>query len=659
MRTSVTAQQLAAIIEEKTKRLVSYQTRLGSFEHSSSPSSHDFDKAITYNALFPTTLIVGALHRLQNHLEVKKLAHKSLSFLQKQVSNMWSFNYWIRDSAESKALPYPDDMDDTFCALTSLWLFQPQLFDGEVLAKIVTLLTVVEQKEGGPYATWLVPPTADPVWKDVDVAVNANIAYFLSLQGITLPNVIRFIEACITENRLESPYYPSMYPIIYFLSRFYKGKCKKYLVEQLLASQQKDGGWGNVLDTSLAITALIHFKHKSKWVERGIHYLIEHAHETENPYAFYIDPAVKEKTYYAGSPALTTAFYVEALDIYSQEIIRTESKKKRVQDTLNQPKIYAHIVKELNRKYVTYPTILSKKLQQLSKQLLEKNAQHFIPLLPYYFYSTLHKSKHNISSEMLTQLGVANVFGWLAYTIYDDFLDNEGKPDLLSIANLLLRELTTIFHTVLPENKQFIAFFESTMNDLDAANMWEVSNCRFLPDKIMTIDEIPIPDFRDCEVLAQKSFGHALGPIAILFALGHGKNSDEMKATITFFYHYLLARQLDDDVHDWEEDFRQGRINPIGAIIFAEWKKRNKRPQKTISLNTIIREMRELLWQEKIEDITTLIMEHVTLAQSSIQNTTFIGQTDIFDHMLTPIQHSMKKALAERQKVLDFLSAYK
>jgi len=84
-------------------------------------------------------------------------------------------------SKEFKSKPYPDDLDDTFCALNALYLFDRKLISGSAYAYIIQLLTKVEKNEGGPYKTWLVSKKTSG-WDDVDIVVNSNIAYFLWLQ---------------------------------------------------------------------------------------------------------------------------------------------------------------------------------------------------------------------------------------------------------------------------------------------------------------------------------------------------------------------------------------------------------------------------------------------------------------------------------------------
>jgi len=52
--------------------------------------------------------------------EAKKLIKKLGIFLKANKSNNWSWNYWPKNTEEAKIMPYPDDLDDTFSALSGI-----------------------------------------------------------------------------------------------------------------------------------------------------------------------------------------------------------------------------------------------------------------------------------------------------------------------------------------------------------------------------------------------------------------------------------------------------------------------------------------------------------------------------------------------------------
>jgi hypothetical protein len=169
--------------------LAKNQREDGSFPNFVS-TSKDLDHARENQSIFPTCLILASFSGLAYSKDSEKIKNKAAKFLLKQKSDFWSWNYWKINSTDSKNTPYPDDLDDTCCAVTALIAYKPQIVSVKAVAKAVNLLAYCESKEGGPYYTWITPPEADKGWKDIDLAVNSNIAFFLSLQEVVLPSLV-------------------------------------------------------------------------------------------------------------------------------------------------------------------------------------------------------------------------------------------------------------------------------------------------------------------------------------------------------------------------------------------------------------------------------------------------------------------------------------
>ena len=136
-------------------------------------------------------------------------------------------------------------------------LLNASSIDGKALADIVKLLISAETAPGGPYQTWLTPRKSNK-WHDIDPAVNANVAYFLSLQDIALPALIQYVEDCIKHERYSSRYYFSPIPIAYFISRWYRGNKADTLAEYI---QEKfdvmdRGREENALFKAMAVSSL-------------------------------------------------------------------------------------------------------------------------------------------------------------------------------------------------------------------------------------------------------------------------------------------------------------------------------------------------------------------------------------------------------------------
>ena len=145
------------------------QQKDGSFLSYSTPHKRSFKNAKIYHSIFPSALILSCLSSPEETTQSEILKNRLAEFLLSQKSEHWSFNYWARGSKETKIMPFPDDLDDTCCALLALFQYNPNLIDPQVMAKVVTILNFVEEKEGGPYYTWLVPPDTKEEWRDIDL----------------------------------------------------------------------------------------------------------------------------------------------------------------------------------------------------------------------------------------------------------------------------------------------------------------------------------------------------------------------------------------------------------------------------------------------------------------------------------------------------------
>ncbi|HEX8966139.1 MAG TPA: prenyltransferase/squalene oxidase repeat-containing protein, partial [Patescibacteria group bacterium] len=284
------------MFEKEIKKAVTFillqQKENGSFNHESI-SAISANPTFTYTSTFPSSLITLALKDVKYLPQVSKIIKKSADFLKSQNSNNFSFNYWDRNSQNYNKMSFPDDLDDTSLALSALFIADKKFITGKILAKIISLLTAVEFRVGGPYKTWLVSKESAKQWKDVDIAVNANIAYFLHLQGISLPNLETFFDSKISKYDLLSAYYPNEYPIIYFLSRFYNGKFKKILIKKILSLERKLY-WENPLYTALAVSSLINLHYEGPEIDSAISYIVKKIKNNSwDAFPFYVDPAIK------------------------------------------------------------------------------------------------------------------------------------------------------------------------------------------------------------------------------------------------------------------------------------------------------------------------------------------------------------------------------
>lgn len=612
----------------------------GSIAGTSSTSRRPFKPQITYHTTFTPALILAALSSVAETAEIRS---RLAEWLRAQRSAAWSFNYWARASKEYATLSYPDDLDDTFCALIGLYLHDAQLITADVLGHVVRLLIATEATVGGPYRTWLATPDSDAIWKDVDLAVNSNIAYFLRQVAQPLPNLTAYLEQTITSGSFSSPYYPSATPLLYYVARAYRGP-----QEALLAAHIRKQRVATPLATALIISSLLELGHHAELGPAVAK--LRSWQQTDGSWpaeAYCIDPTRRGKTFYHGSKALTTAFALEAITRYAQHQPVYESNRHTplpsADDSIIKTAINA--TKDLDEPVRSH-------IATLIHTTAQGDETHEITGIPRLFMQSLHDTPA-LPASLLTQLGAANLFGWMAYTIYDDFLDDTGDASLLSVANISLRRSLEGYLQAMPADTAFQKHVHRTFDTIDAANAWEIAHCRFTTAQ-HTISIAPLPDYGNRKRLAERSLGHTLAPTAILCAIGYPPDSPQSKAVHRMLTHYLIARQLNDDMHDWEQDMRRGHISyAVQAILQALDK-----PPGAQELDNLVAEAQRQFWHHSLPILCDRTARHINLARMAAHASGIIGAQTPLLSLLDHLESVVTRTRSEQRKAEAFLQAY-
>lgn len=639
----MSAQTLQRAILRAATFLATVQSEDGGFRSQSSPTKTPFLPTRSYATTFvPATMLAALAQSDSSHL--LPVRAQLAAWLLQQKSSVWSFNYWTKDSPERTTLPYPDDLDDTFCALLALHAHDPRMIDAAALGVIVKLLIATETTVGGPYRTWLVKPNAERQWLDVDVAVNANVAAFLARVAEPPQKLVNFLDAAIAGQQLRSPYYPSPLPIAYFLSREYRGTHKQQLIE-LLRNHKP----ANSLQMALVLSSLARLH--SAEPDTALANILLASQNQDGSWAadaFCLDPSINRQPHYNGSTALTTALAIEALTLH----YKARPRAARLQKSL--PTDTPTRVMALAREQTEIlDPILRTECQATLDRMAAKPFTAEIIQLPHLFAASLQQTPR-LDQQLLDQFGAANVFGWMAYTIFDDFLDNQGKTKLLPVATFALRQCLALFRQAAPHHTAFQQLVENTCNQIDAANAWELAHCRFAVDgTIITLDELP--HFGQGRRLAERSLGHLLAPIGVLAAADYPIHSESVRAIIKAFKHYLIARQLCDDMHDWEADLKQGHITYVVAALLRE----QQLPTKTCDLTTLLPAMQREFWHKQSPKIAATIARHNQQARLQAANSQLLTTNNVFQHLTTTLDDLMAKTHHERAEALAFLAAYR
>lgn len=233
----------------------------------------------------------------------------------------------------------------------------------------------------------------------------------------------------------------------------------------------------------------------------------------------------------------------------------------------------------------------------------------------------------------------ANVYTWLAYTVYDDIIDDEAVPRYLPVANLAHRHAVRLYLTDADTMSDDIY---QVFQMMDAANAWEVAHCRFVVQG-QTIEITSLPHYQRRGVLADRAMGHVLGPL--LLAKSHPDLTLTQKRCLrNGLMQYLIARQLNDDFHDWQKDLSRGHCTPIVAYLL----RRAKIAPGIYSIDKLTQQLRRVFWRYGVEEISALIQSHTRRARTVLgecgclrRGSSFIGMT--IDHIESSVEAGLVK----------------
>ncbi|HTH92977.1 MAG TPA: prenyltransferase/squalene oxidase repeat-containing protein [Candidatus Paceibacterota bacterium] len=570
---------------------------------------------------FYTSLIVEALKDIDDPISVD-IKTKAVDFLLKEQYSDGSWNYWQKESSDYKSTPYPNDLDDTFAALLAIHTVRPSVIDEKMWVKIVNILTESETSVGGPYYTWITPHShRSDLWNNTDIVVNCTVARFLKEYSIALPKVQAFFDTAITDSALQSSYYHKEVSVIYFLSKAYDGNYKNILIRKILEKRNNDSVWDTPLENAHAITALLNlgFENSTDVLTPAVqHLLLSRRLDLRDNQDLFIESKNANSIMYSGCDAYTSACCIEALHLYyaaNKDLLKNNKKESEFVETVFQSctQLFTECSEEMQQQF-----------QTLCDSIKTKDPSMEIILLPFYFAQNMHEE---IPQEKVHALAMANLLGWIGYSIKDSLMDREPVEKYLPCATLCIRKCISLFQSVTTDSM----LIESILDGIEEALLWE-----YLAYDLNKTVQSPFTLAEIDTSAALKSFGHALGPLILC-------EKEDQDSVRNFFMQYLIARQLHDDAHDWQEDLEKGFANSV-SISFVK----NNRPIKIT---------REDFWNFHIDTICEKVFDHIAKARVYKQKITSLKDSDFLDRILIPLEQSCFEALRERDKAKRFFEA--
>jgi hypothetical protein len=418
------------------QRIVELRARLGLLQNADGSfacrCAYEDETPVQDGCLCASSLILPALHADNELSGVERIL---AAYVRTECENHRLLEHQERRFRDGHG--GADRLDISCAALAGLTLAEGSSFSQEMLTRAVLRLTEAETDEGGPYRAWAGQDApASHVESAVDPVVNANIAYFLGLHNIRLPNLDAYLDEVIRSGSYVSAYYPSECFVLYALARAYEGAQKGQIRARLLERREDGGGWGNALHTALAVTSLINLGDCGEAVRRGIEILSA----CDVNEAFRAEPCFKHplKTEgWCGHEAVTIAHCLEAFARYEQAASPQDAgTTDRGEAGGDEPRDEASVISLIEERIRTLPEPLQGRAHAFLHSLIARDRDGQIVSFPLIVHNALRQKI--LSEESIRRLSAANVYGWMAYTIFDDFLDGEGLADDLSVATFSL-----------------------------------------------------------------------------------------------------------------------------------------------------------------------------------------------------------------------------
>jgi hypothetical protein len=514
------------------------------------------------------------------------------------------------------------DLTTIFMTMSALSRHQPDLIDGKLIAHAAQRLVASETAVGGPYANQ---------GESVELSVQLAIALCMQQLGTMLPKVLAVIKKEIRPHSFMAQG-AGGYLRAWYAASLTDPDVRQLITEQLLR-HRVDGKWGSFTATLLARLILDNTQPEAV---------------STSTLSSLSTEQLPDGSWEAGSlPEFSAAggrLFVTILMV--QQPLRYTKKGPSAYD-----REALQIIQACQRKLNRLSAPLSATSKEMLQEVAKVDAEHEITLLPYFFNQALQTPLATI--DQLRLLGQANVFAWMAYVIYDDFLDDEGDPRLLSTANVAHRFALSCYDQIVEHDAVQLDWVDSIFTELDAANAWEIANCRFnVSDNCITIRQIP--DFGDRDILAQRTAIHTLGAQIILYQHGLSPESVKGRQIKQAYRHYLIARQLNDDVHDWLKDLQAGQISYVVAVILHKM----ELSRGEAKLDKLLQQARHVFWQEALPEIAQTALEHILLSRQLFETSGLLRRTNAIYDFLDNMATVMRDGLAKRQQGLDFLTVF-
>jgi len=287
--------------------------------------------------------------------------------------------------------------------------------------------------------------------------------------------------------------------------------------------------------------------------------------------------------------------------------------------------------------------IIAAQAKSMIKKIEKANVHHEITLLSTFFGQSLAGKK--IPESLYQQLGAANVLCWLAYMAYDHIMDGDADATLLPLANIAQRASLKMYVDACLDER-ISRKVESIFDRMDKANAWELATTRIDPRQDR-LEHTTLPVYTDLDQLAERSLGHIVGPLILTHRYLGPSAVEEIENGLV---RYLVARQLNDDVHDWKEDAQAGMLTyVVSCLLFSL--------PRTLTLEQNIPNMQQRFWDQTGQIISAVTVDYIAQSKQILDSSHIQASPDL-QKLLDTIADSARRALILREDSGSFLRHY-
>ena len=140
----------------------------------------------------------------------------------------------------------------------------------------------------------------------------------------------------------------------------------------------------------------------------------------------------------------------------------------------------------------------------------------------------------------------------------------------------------------------------------------------------------------------------------MFYSLGYDENSKEVKNLISYFKNYLIAMQINDDVHDFEEDLKRGHLSTAIVMLLEDLDPN----QMQIDLINDLEKLKRMFWFKTVIKASKKAIYHTEKAREALKNISIIENFAPLEHYIDITENVAKRALEEQNKSVDFLNNF-